>query len=369
MFRQKETVFWNLLFPIALGTLFHIAFSGLSAEEMFKAIPVAVVLENSEDSSFKEVIDSLSEPDDDQFLETVYATKEEALALLEQKEIMGILYEGTPVTLAVSAEMSNMKLEQSILDSFVERYNMQSQAIVQIAMNHPEKLADAAEMMAKDIAYNQETTYSNGDMDEQITYFFNLIAMSCLFASTGGIVIALLSQANLSALGARKCISPVPKFISYLGALCATFLYQFLCVLAGLLYLIFVLNVNFGNELGYCILTAFLGCVTGVSFGFCIGCIGHLSDGVKMGLSMAVIMICSFLSGLMMGNIRIYVEQICPWFNRINPAALISDSFYALTVYQSKERYWTNSITLIIISAVFCLFGILTVRREKYATL
>lgn len=370
LFRQKATLFWNLLFPIALGTLFYVAFSGLSSDEMFHAIPVAVVLSESDsDSMFKEVIDSLNEPGNDRFLDAVYTTGEEALSLLEAKKITGILYEGSPISLTVSAEMSSVTLEQSILSCFVERYNMQYSAIGKIAATHPENLGAAAEMLAKDTSYNTETSYCDGDMDEQITYFFNLIAMSCLFSAFGGMQIAIKSQANLSALGARKCVSPIPRAVSMLGTLCATILYQYFCILIGLFYLLFGLGINFGSNMGYILLTAFLGCLTGVSFGFWIGSIGHISEGLKFGIQMTASMVCCFLSGLMMGNIRILVEQYVPWFNQINPAALISDSFYSLTVYQSHNRYFQNSITLIIISIAFCLCGFLLTRRKKYAAL
>lgn len=192
LFRQKNTLFWNLLFPIALASFFHISFSEFSANEMFQAIPVAVVLEESEfPSYFKEIIDTLNEPGEEKFFEAVYTSKEEALSLLEQKKIIGILYEGSPVTLSVSANMDSMKLEQSILACFVERYNMQYSALEQIAMNHPQNLPAAIEALAKETHYNIETSYCDGDMDEQITYFFNLIAISCLFASSGGAQIAM----------------------------------------------------------------------------------------------------------------------------------------------------------------------------------
>lgn len=365
---QKANVFWSLLFPILLGTMFHIAFGGLSSGEQFTSIPVAVVSEQTT-SSFLDVISTLSGTDEDSFLNTVHTTEEEALLLLEQKEIIGILYDTSPVTLSVSAEMTTMKLQQSILNSFVEQYNMQYGAMEQIALHHPEKLQDAAQQLAKETAYSRDSAYSQGNMDEQTTYFFNLIAMCCLFAFMSGCETAILHQANLSALGARKGISPVRKSVSLLGELCAKFLFQFLCVLVSLLYLILVLRVDFGSEAGYVILTALLGCVTGVSFGFCIGCIGHFSRGVKFGTLMAATMICCFLSGLMAGNIRIHVEKICPWFNHINPAALISDSFYALTIYQSHRRYFENSLALVLLSAFFCLCGFLVVRREKYAAL
>lgn len=370
LFRQKSLIFWNILFPVLLGSLFSFAFSGMAEEEAFHALPIAVVLETeAPGSAFQEVIEELSAPGEDQFIEARYVSEEDALTLLENKEVFGILYEGNPVTLSVSAQMSNMKLEQSILNSFVEQYNIQYRVMEQIAQTHPENLATAAAILAKETGYTTEDSFSDGDMDEMISYFFNLIGMSCLFACTGGTQIALWNQANLSPLGARKCVSPIPKSVSYLGTLCATFLHQFFCVLIGLLYFIFILKINFGTQIGYTILTAFLGSITGVSFGFFIGSIGKFSENVKFGICMAVMMICSFLSGLMMQNIRIYVAQICPWFNHINPAALISDSFYSLTVYQSHERYFTNSITLITISILFCLGGCLMVRRKKYAAL
>ncbi len=367
--REKEALWWNLLFPLVLATLFHIAFSGLASDELFTAIPTAVVTENEGSTAFREVIDTLNEPGENRFLDVTYCTKEEALTLLEQKKVIGILYEGSPVTLAVSAEMNGVKLEQSILSCFVEQYNMQAHALEQIAATHPENLPAAIDALNVDTAYTTESSYSDGDMDPQTTYFFSLIAMSCLFASMGGSQVAIRNQANLSQMGARRCLSPVPKSIALAGALLATVLFQFLCVSVGVVYMREILNVNFGREFFNVLLTCFIGCFTGVSMGFCTGCISHMGEGVKSGLLMAVTMLLSFLSGLMMGNIRIYIENYIPWLNRINPAALISDSFYALSIYQSHSRYLTNLATLIVISVLFCATGFIMVRRDKYAAL
>ena len=107
--RQKETLCWTLLFPIALGTLFFAAFSGLSEDESLNTIPVAAVLEK-EDIALKSLLEALGEPGEEQFLEVTYATEEEALSLLEQKKIIGILHGGKPATLSVSAQMDNMQM-------------------------------------------------------------------------------------------------------------------------------------------------------------------------------------------------------------------------------------------------------------------
>ena len=95
--------------------MFNVAFGDLSKEESFDTIPVAVVLDESADVyGFVETINLFSEEWEDQFLNATFTTEDEAMALLEDKEIIGILYEGSPVTMTVSAEMSSNKLEQSI---------------------------------------------------------------------------------------------------------------------------------------------------------------------------------------------------------------------------------------------------------------
>lgn len=175
--RQKETLCWTLLFPIALGTLFFAAFSGLSEDESLNTIPVAAVLEE-EDIALKSLLTVLGEPGEEQFLEVTYATKEEALSLLEQKKIIGILHGGKPATLSVSAQMDNMQMEQSILSALVDQYNAIYDGIENVAMTNPEKVEVVIRKLSEETNYNEEITYTDGTMDEMVSYFFNLIPES-----------------------------------------------------------------------------------------------------------------------------------------------------------------------------------------------
>ena len=63
------------------------------------------------------------------------------------------------------------------------------------------------------------------------------------------------------------------------------------------------------------------------------------------------------------------VEHHAPWFNYVNPAALISDCFYSLTAYESLNRYYTNLLTLCAFTVIFTLGGIILTRRNRYASL
>ena len=265
--------------------------------------------------------------------------------------------------------MVNMQLEQSILAAFVEQFNMESKALETIYLSHPEKFADAISQLSEETSYLKDTDLSNGSTDQSLIYFFNLIAMTCLYAAMAGSNIAIDNQANLSDLGMRRNISPVHKMISILGGLTATVLFEFISVVIGIGYMAFILGVNFGSQTGFILLACLIGCITGVSLGFFIGSFGTASRMTKFGTLMGIIMLCCLFSGLMIGNMRMTIEKICPFFNKINPAALISDSFYALVIYPSHERYFTNLVSLLLLSALFSFGGFILVRRKKYASL
>lgn len=127
-----------------------------------------------------------------------------------------------------------------------------------------------------------------------VQYFYNLIAMACLYTSFAGAQIAIKNQANLSTLGARKHVSPNRKIFSIMAQFCSSLLTQFFCVAVNVLYLLYVLRVDFGTSLPLLLLTAFMGCMMGVSFGFFIGSAGRSGEGIKIGIMICFSMFCCF---------------------------------------------------------------------------
>ena len=91
-----------------------------------------------------------------------------------------------------------------------------------------------------------------------------------------------------------------------------------------------------------------------------------MKEGVKIGIILGISMICSFLSGLMNNTMKDIVEKNAPFINRINPAALISDAFYCINVYDDLGRYYRNLITLAVMSVVLVAASFLLIRRESY---
>lgn len=377
--KDKNTLFWCMAFPIVLATIFSFAFSNLASSEQFQSIDVAVVEIENEDAdlysnvSVTDMLDELSVGDETPLLKITYATEEEAMDLLEQKKIFGILYADNgsidkPLTLTISAEMTEDPLFQSILSVFVEQFNVSFRSIKQIAISHPEKVADAVAQLEKETAYLKTGDLGTGDLDEMLNYFFNLLSMTCLYGAITGFVIAIRNQANLSNVAMRKAISPNNPIKCMHGDLLAGVFYEYICVMIALLYCKYILNINFGNQYGYLFLAGLAGVLTGVSFGFFIGCIGKNAKEEKMGVMVGVIMTMCMLSGMMYGSMRIVVENKAPIVNKVNPSALIADSFYALIVYPSHERFWQNIIMLCVESLVFYIGGIVFIRRKKYAS-
>ena len=389
--RDKSLVFWCFAFPLLLGTMFSFAFGSINESDSFSAIPVAVVREEAAQETAEETMlfdgikmlfDSLSAEGEQQLFTVSYTSRDEALDLLSRKEICGIFTircadvraadgraADAPLTLTVSSEMNSDPVSQSILNAFTQQFHMQYLTISDIAVSHPEKLNAVVEKMTEQADYIAEEALGADTLDSSLTYFFNLIAMTCLYAAIAGSTIAIDHQANLSALGARRSISSGHRLPALLGDLTALLLFEFITVLTALVYFIAVLGVDFGTRLDGVILTGLCGCLTGISLGFLVGCIGRFRSDTKFGILMAVIMTSVFLSGLMVGNMRMLVEQFCPLLNRINPAALISDALYALVVYPSGERFFMNLAGLLTLSAVFFLAGFVFVRRKKYAAL
>ena len=91
-----------------------------------------------------------------------------------------------------------------------------------------------------------------------------------------------------------------------------------------------------------------------------------MAEGIKIGILLGISMVCSFLAGLMNAEMKYVVEQHAPIINRSNPAALISDAFYCINVYDDPARYTRNLVTLFMMCIVLIIASFLMVRRERY---
>lgn len=362
--RVRDLIFWLILFPMILGTFFKIAFGDLYEKQTkVSAIPTAIV-ETEQNDIFRSVVESVSEGDEP-LLKAEFLSEDEALKKLGNDEIKGIIYTGDTITLTVAGD----GVEQSVLKLFIEQYMTREKVITDTISGDPSKTQAVIAALSEEINTSEEAKLTEGNLDFYIQYFYNLIAMVAMYGSVTGLHVAMGQQANLSELGARKNCSATPKSVGILASLAGTWVVQSICMIICVSFTAFVLKVDYGDRLPFVYIAAVCGGILGVSFGFFIGSVGKMKQGAKVGICMSVSMALCFLSGLMVGNMKPIMAEKAPWFNNINPAALVTDSISALNLYSGYRVFITKVVTMLVISLIFYVLGLLMVRRRKYASL
>lgn len=370
LMRNKANLFWILVFPIVLGCFFKIAFSNITASESFHTIPVAVVEgDNADATAFHTMIEQLSGDSEDAMLSATFCDDKKARTLLEKGKVDGIFYTTDTVELAVNSDLSGASINQSILQSLLTQYYLNRDLIVQILTTNPGNIESLVDSIGQSVDTRKEVSLTRNNIDTYDQYFYNLIAMACLYTAMGGINLAINNSANLSSLAARKTIAPAKRAALIGTELLAIILFESLLNMVSFLFIVTVLGVHMTTHLGLAMLTILISTTFSITFGMFLGCVGPKSEGGKTGLMFAVVMPLCFLSGLMMGTMRMVVEKYAPFVNRINPAALISDSFYALNNYDTLTRYTGNILTLLLMTVLFLIISILVTRRKTYASL
>lgn len=370
LMRNKANLFWILVFPIVLGCFFKIAFSNITASESFHTIPVAVVEgDNADATAFHTMLEQLSGDSEDAMLSATFCDDKKARTLLEKGKVDGIFYTTDTVELAVNSDLSDASINQSILQSLLTQYYLNRDLIVQILTTNPGNIESLVDSIGQSVDTRKEVSLTRNNIDTYDQYFYNLIAMACLYTAMGGINLAINNSANLSSLAARKTIAPAKRAALIGTELLAIILFESLLNMVSFLFIVTVLGIHMTTHLGLALLTILISTTFSITFGMFLGCVGPKSEGGKTGLMFAVVMPLCFLSGLMMGTMRMVVEKYAPFVNRINPAALISDSFYALNNYDTLTRYTGNILTLLLMTALFLIISILVTRRNTYASL
>ncbi|MBU5482184.1 ABC transporter permease [Blautia sp. MSJ-19] len=359
-FRNFNMTFWPLVFPLILGTFFFFAFGNLNDAD-FETVQVAMVQETDSNPLFSFYIEQIEKSDPD-LLNIREMDEDTALAALKAKKISGIYYNKMTPSLMVNAH----GIPESILQSVLESYSNSLHTIQSIMKNHPSGILDGLSQMADTRELVQEISLGGKTIDGNSQFFYALIAMACLYGCFIGFGSAITLQANLTALAARRCVTPTHKLKLILSEQIASFLLGYIDVIILLIYLRNILKLDFQGQMGKMLIISLFGSLIGVSMGIFVGSLGKISEGIKVAIILALSMVCSFLSGLMNSSMKDLVEKHAPIINRINPAALISDAFYCINVYDDPARYYRNLITLAGMSIIFVLASFLLIRRNRY---
>lgn len=355
-----NVIFWPLVFPLILATFFYFAF-GTMEEADFETVPAAVVKEENADTVFLEFLETMEE-DESHLIEVQEMTRQGALDALELKKVEGIYFAGETLSLTVAGN----GIPESILQSLLESYENGKQTMEVVAEQHPQKLREAAEKMGDYEELVEQVSLGGRTTNGNVQFFYALIGMACLYGAFIGLDAAINIQANLSPLAARRCVTPTHKLKMILAEMLSCFLLHYFNVLILLAYLRYVLKQELEGRLLEMLLITLIGSMIGVSMGIFIGSIGKAGEGIKVGILLGVSMTGSFLAGLMNADMKYIVDQYAPLVNRLNPAAVITDAFYCINVYDDPVRFSRSLVTLMVMCMGLTLASFLLIRRERY---
>lgn len=365
MIRTKEVIFWSLVFPLALSTFMYLAFGKINeVTENLETIDVAVV-ESVQNEMFDKILVEVSNGESP-LLNPMKMNSKDAVSALDGKEVDGIIHVDDTISLSVREN----GLNATILSSFVDRYLQNKATLTQIAKNNPLALNSAIEALSDDTSYFKEEKLTDGNTDNLSNYFYAVFAMSCLFASFTGISSMFSIQGNLSPLGQRRCVAPTKKLHVVLTLFLTNEIVQFAIELITFAYMSLVLGLDLSNKYPALFLLLFVASSFGLTMGMFIGSLKKpVTEGAKMGIGVAISMALSVMADLCVSGLMNTIEHTVPIINRLNPAALISDSFYALNTYSDYSRYTSNMVNLSAMTLILFTLTILTVRRNRYASI
>lgn len=368
LLREKTVMFWSFLFPILLGTLFYFGFgSTMGLNDSYSAILVAVVQEGDTEqgSLMAEIMRTTEYSPGNPMFAVTDCSFDEASAMLAEKKVSGIVRIGSEVELVVGES----GISQSILKQFTDTYQRTIALYNDIAHINPEALAEVANTMNEAAEYLTEVSLGGENYDSALQCFYALIAMACMYGSFIGLTNSDNIQANMSPLGARRIVASASYSKAITADMTAGLTINFAEIILVWLYLRFVLGIAIGTQPVLFLLVCFFGSMIGVAMGQFIGSITRGNMNLKVGISVGVSMISCFLSGLMIDSMKYVIEKNAPVLNRINPAALITDSFYCLTVYGDYKRFTANMVILAGMALLLTSAGIIAMRRAKYVSL
>ncbi|HHY64377.1 MAG TPA: ABC transporter permease [Clostridiaceae bacterium] len=367
LLRDRETMFWTFMFPLALALFFYMSLSNVGKGEAFQEIDVAVVNDSwyQENQFFRTALEEASRGDDRLFNLTL-ATGEEARKLLDDGKIKGYIIAGDPPQLIVNES----GIYQSIIKSFLDNYTQTFRAVEKVLENDPRIYQEVFDSLGNRKNYVKEAPAAGGKPDNLVYYFYTLIAMACMYGSFFGMREATDIQADITPLAARINIAPVHKLKAFLSSTCAALLIHLSEMMILLAFIRYVLNIDFGPRAGYVLLTTVIGSITGVFFGAFVSAVVKKSEGIKVGILIGVTMIGSCLAGMMYIDMKyIILSKNLPFLYWTNPVNLLSDAFYCLYYFDNLNRYALNIGALSCITVLFCALTYLFIRRRKYASL
>ncbi|KAB8295454.1 ABC transporter permease [Bifidobacterium avesanii] len=402
--RNRTALFWMLLFPIVLATMFNGMLGGLSDGYETRPVPMVVVADANWNKApvTRAFVDALAgkASDSEAIVETTGTTGATGQTLLtvteadSPEDARKLLADGTAkgyltaddggrlaITLsraAVSAiaagSTSDPGLGVSVaaLNTVTDLYNRADAVARRTLADNPQAALSRSFWNAVGSAgtpMTREVSLTNAKPDATARYFYALLAMNCLMAMSYAVGAVNATQANLSALGIRRTVAPLRRSSQLLAGFLACWLCSFAALLIALAYIRYVCGVGIGGHEPQAVLAVAVASFMANSAGTLLGAIPKLSADAKTALTSAISCALSLFTGLYGGfamQLSDWIARNAPALGLINPAQQVVNLFYSLMYYDGYGPFVRTCVTLLAMSALFLAGGVALLRRQRY---
>lgn len=378
LFRNKILIFWTFAFPIILGIFFNMAFSNIESDEVLKVFDIAVV-DNDDFKSqyiYKEALKELSSNDnEDKLFNIDYVDEKKADTLLDDSDIEGyivfkndepqvVIKENGTYQTIIKFVVNEIRQNKAILEELTPKA-VENEVKAGNSSFDVNKIVESILSKINDEKVNMVDTSSSNLSYMQIE-FYTLIAMACMYGGMLGLAAINNCLANMSSKGKRISVSPNRKSIVVLSSAIGAYFVSIVGLAILLLFLKFAIKVDFGDNAPLVIALSLVGSMAGISLGIFIASVFRVSEGAKTGITIAITMFCSVLSGMMGVSLKYVIDKNVPIVNLINPNNLITDGFYSLYYYDTLDRYFRDIRYLIYFIVITLFISFISLRREQY---
>lgn len=363
MIKNKTLMFWTLAFPLILTTLFASVLRGAYDPDTFKTIPIAVVDQAyyQKDEALKNTLDSIQMGDHAMF-DVQVVSQQQANQLLDDKKVDAVILDGEDIKIEVNKSDTNT----TIIKSFFSEYS-QKVEVVKDLMMQGKSVDEIMSLFDQTQTYIKENAIEDHDLSS--VFFYTVLAMVCLFGGQWSMYAIYDIQANQSSRAARLAMTPIHKIQYLLTDFILCMVFEMIFILIIYSYMAFVLNIAFGSHVLAIFAILIVGSLSGNALGTLIGCATTQALSFKDGLLTTITMVGSFLSGMMMVQIKYLVQLYIPFLNYMNPVAMITDGLYSIYCYGIDERFYGNIFSLLIIIILCYSASFFLIRKKSYQSL
>lgn len=356
--KNYSAVFWTLVFPFLMASIFGFTFGKFDENKMkLDAIPIMI-----EDEMYEKVFREIKMEGRPIFDILPY---HEPQNTMKEGKIDGFLQgKGKDVTV----RLRQGSIYASIIYNVANQINHSFLAVEEI-LKYPENF-EKLESLAEGIAKSNEIEIANGmegkNKKRAVSYFYSLLAMICL----GGMSFGVFSVESSNIVGdvkaaRRRLVSPISRAQFILADVANSFLVSTTFSVLLFAYIRYGWKIDFGDN-AKVILAILLGNLMAILLGMLVALLFKGKSDTKVSISAAFYVFSSALSGMMVSDLAGFVNHKAPFLNHINPGTVLTKLFTSLYLYEDVSRYYLYLGNLLIYIFVCFVLVLFLLRRRNY---